>query len=892
MQSKTSISLQRVSSKSRDLYFPLLLHRDLNVPASVSKKLWLVMQHLAAHGNTVKTKGCKGDNHGWLRSELEGKHYYLWWAPKSTRQTKGLVLPDRAIVVRAVRHHDDHTPLPVGTLSDYDSLSLQEFQTGGFLEPNLTESQKEFQNAGEPVQLLHGSPGSGKTIALWNAILQRGGKKILYLTWSRELASKTGEFFRTFAPSDVEITPQYFTQFLGALRGTDAARNSSSESYLRFAKAIGRLTDGVLGPWACRPRALYAEIRAHILGRAIPEAETCVYQGAIARLSDFAYIDLRGGSDGVGKQAAESLLRVMACDDLKDVLADIFPELAAAASAFTLLHENQASQTLPPFDGVVIDEVQDMTLLESAVIVRVCRGIQRKFGYAPWLLAAGDEGQTVRPSGFEWGRLKHLLASRLKPQPREFQLADNLRYHGIIADVVERATEHYSQLEKGRRPTKQRRANRGEDAKAHLFHVRAHSQAEAIKLMRLLQCKVGVGIISPEEETPSWVQKHVRVLTPDEAKGMEYEVVCILNPGQLLSRLGKMAHLPECAALEMHAQRTNIDRLRVALSRATETLVFLDVDATDADYKRSQELLGDSIVFSPDELCAHLSGADLLMDGPTPSCLIEAEYLIEDNPGKAWSAVLQGLEMLPEGGGIDTLFEVNRNEVRRALLAVASRLLVDGMPSGLVRSEIIEKANRSLLELGSPKESAGFECLVTWTANMSASPFDLLNAVTSLPASIQWLQEALNNKAQTLRKSIDKWASFKATAKLLAGPVDSWLKATNYAGNLGDETLRLRRKAYLVLIQSGNLEAAELIRQTEPGVLEQKKARVSDSAKKVVHLKPPFTVKVLATAMGIRPFQVIADLMEMNIFASINEAIKADLAATVCTKYGWHFEHD
>jgi translation initiation factor IF-2 len=61
---------------------------------------------------------------------------------------------------------------------------------------------------------------------------------------------------------------------------------------------------------------------------------------------------------------------------------------------------------------------------------------------------------------------------------------------------------------------------------------------------------------------------------------------------------------------------------------------------------------------------------------------------------------------------------------------------------------------------------------------------------------------------------------------------------------------------------------------------------------KVVHLKPPFTVKDLATAMGIKPFQLIGDLMEMNIFASINQSIEPEVAAKACTKHGFVFEKE
>jgi translation initiation factor IF-2 len=69
-------------------------------------------------------------------------------------------------------------------------------------------------------------------------------------------------------------------------------------------------------------------------------------------------------------------------------------------------------------------------------------------------------------------------------------------------------------------------------------------------------------------------------------------------------------------------------------------------------------------------------------------------------------------------------------------------------------------------------------------------------------------------------------------------------------------------------------------------------APAAPTDEKVIHLKPPFTVKDLATAMNIRPFQVIGDLMEMNIFASINQTIEPDIASKVCTKHGFTFEKE
>ena len=51
-------------------------------------------------------------------------------------------------------------------------------------------------------------------------------------------------------------------------------------------------------------------------------------------------------------------------------------------------------------------------------------------------------------------------------------------------------------------------------------------------------------------------------------------------------------------------------------------------------------------------------------------------------------------------------------------------------------------------------------------------------------------------------------------------------------------------------------------------------------------------MKDLATHMGLKPFQLIHDLMEMNIFASINQSIETEIAIKVCAKHGFTFEKE
>lgn len=65
-----------------------------------------------------------------------------------------------------------------------------------------------------------------------------------------------------------------------------------------------------------------------------------------------------------------------------------------------------------------------------------------------------------------------------------------------------------------------------------------------------------------------------------------------------------------------------------------------------------------------------------------------------------------------------------------------------------------------------------------------------------------------------------------------------------------------------------------------------------EDGRKVVHIKPPIIVKDLAAQMELKPFQLIADLMDLNIFAAINQIIEPDVAAKVCEKHGFVFERE
>ena len=58
----------------------------------------------------------------------------------------------------------------------------------------------------------------------------------------------------------------------------------------------------------------------------------------------------------------------------------------------------------------------------------------------------------------------------------------------------------------------------------------------------------------------------------------------------------------------------------------------------------------------------------------------------------------------------------------------------------------------------------------------------------------------------------------------------------------------------------------------------------------VITLKPPIMVRELAEAINRKPFQLIADLMQLGVFANVNQAIDEPTAQQLCAKNGFKFE--
>ncbi|MBX3743620.1 MAG: translation initiation factor IF-2 [Akkermansiaceae bacterium] len=61
---------------------------------------------------------------------------------------------------------------------------------------------------------------------------------------------------------------------------------------------------------------------------------------------------------------------------------------------------------------------------------------------------------------------------------------------------------------------------------------------------------------------------------------------------------------------------------------------------------------------------------------------------------------------------------------------------------------------------------------------------------------------------------------------------------------------------------------------------------------KLIIIKPPIMVPELAARLGLKPFQIMADLIKLGVFIAPTQPLEPEIAAKVCEAHGFHFERE
>lgn len=300
-----------------------------------------------------------------------------------------------ALMLEVIEHHDydksrflrgaaiDESKIPDGDIAE----AMREAQPVRYLHPehtaiHLLDKPISFNDAQEaiyrqpPPLIVVGSAGSGKT-ALTLEKLKHAEGEVLYVTQSAFLAQNARALYYAngFEQPGQEAVFLSYREFVESVRVPTGR------------EALWRDFAG----WFARLRQAFKGIDSH---QAFEEIRGVITASAGGPLSRDAYLAL-----GVRQS--------IFVGDERERLYDVFEKYCAWLAESTMYDLNLVAhewlaQAAPRYDFVVIDEVQDITAVQLALVLKTLK----KPGH---FLLCGDSNQIVHPNFFSWGQVKSLF---------------------------------------------------------------------------------------------------------------------------------------------------------------------------------------------------------------------------------------------------------------------------------------------------------------------------------------------------------------------------------------------------------------------------------------------------------------------------------------------------
>jgi hypothetical protein len=804
----------------------------------IGKRTTLLLQRLAVDPKRLHYKSTHGANRGWRRSRLGGggsSHFYAWWAPKDATPLKQAAAfdqaPDGAFFLRDIRHHDDHSPLNPNSFSDhYLPLSVRDLRREEYSPAPWTPGQSRFATARQGIRILKGHPGSGKTTALWHAVDETRAANALYVTYSRDLAALARDYFDRYCSSQRSFHVVTFSSLIRQIVKAEPPAETERHFRRLFERELAAFHRR-LGPWTDRKAALYDELHAHLVGPGLPAAAARFEACRTARVSDAQYLARR--KDVVGSQAAAAVLETanrMERDG--ELAARFFPEIATAYAAAMRLVDGGAPVQLLDYDCIAVDECQDLTPLEAFVIIELASQARRRRRAPIPVLFAGDEAQTVRPTDFEWGWLNDLLHARVGA-PAEFKLSVNLRSPRRIAELVNRVWDLYSHIYKRDRPSGAGAAEIDDDATDQIYYCTAVPGEELNHLLRSLVGREGLAVISLDDSVPSFVPEPLRpsVLTVPEAKGLDFHSVCVLDAGRHLERIVRYeSYVRAGSDIENLEKRLAIDQLRVAFSRPTERLIWIDVNPTDPIVRHALNFLNGSSPENtisasiPAAVLKSLEEDQLDLEERIQSCQTDARQYLDVKPEIAWSRAQQAVALL---GRPDIPSAITDESLRRsAHLTLAEvcfclALRKVNLTAELGNPDLYEEAWRAATRSGRPGLGAAIQAIQK--VERAYGP-ERLNQLVQLAQILprakdqleSWFLVEIEGRSAAWIDELELAMFSSHNASVLLGVLPEFYATLNIRDG-GDRLARLRQRAVQLMLRDKRYgEALSALRTSTP----------------------------------------------------------------------------
>jgi hypothetical protein len=490
-----------------------------------------------------------------------------------------------ALMLEVIAHHDydksrflrgaaiDESRIPDGDIAE----AMREAQPVRYLHPerpaiHLLDKPISFDDAQEaiyrqpPPLIVVGSAGSGKTALTLEKLKQADGE-VLYVTHSAYLAQNARDLYYAngFERPEQEAVFLSYREFVESIR-VPAGREAGWREF---------------AGWFARMRQAFKGIDAH---QAFEEIRGVVSAGATGVLSRDAY-------------RALGIRQSIFYGEQRDALYDLFEKYRAWLGESRLFDLNLVAHdwqavAAPRYDFVVIDEVQDITSVQLALVLKTLK----KPGQ---FLLCGDSNQIVHPNFFSWGQVRSLFW-------RDPQLAERQELRVLTANFRngQEATRVANQL------LKIKQCRFGSIDRESNFLVQAVGGAagevalvpdkENVKkeLDQKIRQSTQFAVLVMRDEDKAEARKYFGtplLFAIHEAKGLEYENIVLyrfvsdhraqfaeivegVNKQDLATDTLDYRRAKDKSDKSMEVYKFFINALYVALTRATRNLYVIESD--------------------------------------------------------------------------------------------------------------------------------------------------------------------------------------------------------------------------------------------------------------------------------------------------------------------------
>ena len=651
-------------------------------PSSLNKRNYYYEQLLIYGSGLPQIKSVSGKAKGWFRLPLgggsNGKDKYLWFTSGEKSYGKKIGLSNNEILIRSIRDHDDTKyDLQPGAKTKWTPLDLKRIDSDKENYQALTDKQNQIVRSNSNITIVEGFPGTGKTIALLKKSDKYKNKKQIYLTYSNYLGSRANTWFEAKQDIIKDRTVYTFNDFiLEFAKVNKLSFNVSEKIHNNHLEAEAEFNNFItsqkmnLESWANKEdkknnTAVYHELYSKAFGLYDKNLETqreTIFENYKKREQELKKLSK------VPKTILNNIFR-----DKKE--SKLFPSLIAARELVNLFlkDELKTPQTLENVEVVLVDEVQDLTEIECFLLLLYTKSL----GDKTKIVIAGDESQTVKPSAFKWTAFNRILNSKAKIQnlknkkdnKSRFNLEKSLRAPTQIAKIIHSTQDLYRNIDKKTRPSVKKYDSNVKERYGRVIYYSASSLQELTEISDAISKLPSAACIYPGGNIPNkYLSSSASELiyTTERVKGLDFGTVAIVDAGKYLQEIFRDIESAKANKRKLENLRIKIDRLRVAVSRATDMLILLDISPTTAEVKKAsmdknigyrsyvEQLFGNTNDAEIDEMFSIISSKDQLIEELSQN-ISKEEFIIKkieqisksiyDNPQSVQNETLSLLQI-------------------------------------------------------------------------------------------------------------------------------------------------------------------------------------------------------------------------------------------------------